>query len=108
MPVPLGKKIRIPYVCFGPYGLGKAQVLYRVVKEHESGNEPAEEEPWVRAPLPEVQPDNTAGTFDLKTGVFQNTPDGVGGAVPRGARRTTHGNWAGRTGAAACCCRPTA
>ena len=24
MPVPLGKKIRIPYVCFGAYGLGKA------------------------------------------------------------------------------------
>jgi hypothetical protein len=80
MPVPLGKKVRIPYVCFGAYGLGKADVLYRVVKEHESGKDPPEEEPWVRAPLPEVQPDNTAGSFDLKTGVFQNTPDGA--AVP--------------------------
>jgi hypothetical protein len=80
MPVPLGKKIRIPYVCFGAYGLGKAQVLYRVVKEHASGKDPPEEEPWVRAPLPEVQPNKSAGSFDLKTGVFQNTPDGA--AVP--------------------------
>jgi hypothetical protein len=83
MPVPLFKKdqkkrsqIRIPYVCFGAYGLGKAQVLYRVLREHESGKEPEEEEAWVRAPLPEVRPDRTAGAFDLKTGTFQNTGDG--------------------------------
>jgi hypothetical protein len=77
MPVPLGGKIPIPYVCFGAYGLGKADVLYRVLKEHESGKDAQEEEPWVRLPLPEVQPDNTAGPFDLKTGMFRNTPDGV-------------------------------
>lgn len=95
MPVPLGKKIRIPYVCFGAYGLGKAQVLYRLIREHESGKEPAEEEPWVRAPLPEVRPDASAGPFDLKTGVFQNTPDGA--AVPFHAVPSADPRQLGRT-----------
>lgn len=54
LPVVIGGQIRIPYVCYGNYGLGKAQVMYRVLKKHESGSEPADEEDWVRAPLPEV------------------------------------------------------
>jgi hypothetical protein len=74
MPVRLGKKIRVPYACFGAYGLGKAQLLYRVLKEHESGNEPVEEEKWVRLNLPEEPADDAAGPFDPKTGVFKNTP----------------------------------
>jgi hypothetical protein len=74
MPVRLGKKIRVPYACFGAYGLGKAQLLYRVLKEHESGNEPVEEEKWVRLNLPEEYADDAAGPFDPKTGVFKNTP----------------------------------
>jgi hypothetical protein len=74
MPVRLGKKIRVPYAAFGAYGLGKAQLLYRVLKKHESGNEPAEEEQWVRLNLPEEPGDNLVGPFDPKTGVFKNTP----------------------------------
>jgi hypothetical protein len=74
MPVPLGGKIRVPYTCFGPYGLGKAQILYRVLKKQESGNEPVEEDRWVRLNLPEYTPDDEAGPFDPKTGVFRNTP----------------------------------
>jgi hypothetical protein len=74
MPVRLGKKIRVPYACFGAYGLGKAQLLYRVLKVHESGNEPVEEEKWVRLNLPEEHADDAAGPFDPKTGVFKSTP----------------------------------
>jgi hypothetical protein len=70
LPVILGKQIRIPYVCYGSYGLGKAQILYRVLKKHESGNEPQEEEPWIRLPLPEVV---GGEAFDPKTGVFAST-----------------------------------
>jgi hypothetical protein len=74
MPIPLGLKIRIPYRCEGPYGLGKAEILYRILKKQESGDDPVEEDRWVRSPLPRVQPDNTAGPFDPQTGVFKNTP----------------------------------
>lgn len=74
LPVRLGKKIRIPYACFGPYGLGKAVLQYRVLKKHESGNDPVQEERWISYPLTEYQPDASAGNFDIKTGVFQNTP----------------------------------
>lgn len=70
IPVPLGGPIRIPYVAHGPYGLGQARVLYRVLRKRESGNEPAEETPWVALPLPEVKADPSAGPFDPKRGVF--------------------------------------
>jgi hypothetical protein len=73
LPVILGKQIRIPYVCYGTYGLGKAQILYRVLKKHESGNEPMEDEPWIRLPLPEIVANDDTGPFDPKTGVFSTT-----------------------------------
>lgn len=73
LPVLLGESIRIPYVCFGQYGLSRGQVRYRILKKHESGNEPLEEEAWVRLPLTEVEPDAKAGAFDPKTGVFEHT-----------------------------------
>ena len=61
MPVVLGEQIRIPYICHGPYGLGRAQVLYRVLKKVESGAEPVEDEPWTRLKLPEVMAGPKAG-----------------------------------------------
>jgi hypothetical protein len=73
LPVVIGKQIRIPYVCYGAYGLGKAQILYRVLKKHESGAEPAEEEPWIRLLLTEVIAGKGVGPFDPKTGVFATT-----------------------------------
>src|SRR5207249_3117451 len=56
MPVPLGKDIRIGYVAHGPYGLGQAQLRYRLVKKAESGNEAPPANPWVKLLLPEPPP----------------------------------------------------
>jgi hypothetical protein len=74
MPVRLGKMIRVPYACEGPYGLGRAEIHYRVLKEHKSGDEPQVEEPWVRSPLPEVVGDEKAGKFDRRIGTFEHVP----------------------------------
>src|SRR5439155_13904889 len=73
IPVPLGKAIRIPYVGNGPYGLGSARVLYRVLKKRESGNDLADDERWVALPLPEVKAGPKAGAFDPRRGVFQGS-----------------------------------
>lgn len=74
LPVIIGGKIRIPYEASGRYGLGKAQVMYRVLKKHESGNEPGEEEDWIKANLPEIPPPKDPfNAFNPKTGVFFNT-----------------------------------
>ncbi len=74
LPVIIGGQIRIPYECSSRYGLGKAQVLYRVLRKHESGAEPAEEEDWIKGPLPEVPADpNPLNPFNPKTGVFVRT-----------------------------------
>ena len=75
IPVPLGKAVRIPYVCHGPYGLGQARILYRVVPKLESGNEAVEPPPWTILPLPEVTPTARLGGFDPKRGVFQKSQE---------------------------------
>jgi hypothetical protein len=90
MPVPLGKAIRIPYVANGAYGLGRAYLLYRVLKKRDSGNDPAEEEDdsskrgdgapvdealYTKLPLPEVLPTKAMGPFDPRRGVFQNSSE---------------------------------
>ncbi|MBI3822597.1 MAG: hypothetical protein HY289_07955 [Planctomycetes bacterium] len=69
LPVILGGNIRITYVCYGNYGLGKAQVMYRVLKKHESGNEPADEDAWITAPLPEVPAPSAFGVIESVEGV---------------------------------------
>jgi hypothetical protein len=73
IPVPLGKAIRIPYAAYGPYGLGQARVLYRVVKKQESGNEAVEPGPWTVLPLPEVIGREELGRFDPKRGIFEGS-----------------------------------
>jgi hypothetical protein len=75
IPVPLGKAIRVPYAAFGPYGLGQARILYRVVKKQESGNEAVEPGPWTVLPLPEVTGRQELGRFDPKRGVFENSQE---------------------------------
>jgi hypothetical protein len=71
LPVVIGRPIRIPFSCEGPYGLSRARVLYRVLKKHESGNEPAEEPEWTKLELQEYAPKTDLGRFDLKRGVFE-------------------------------------
>ncbi len=75
IPVPIGKAIRIPYIAHGPYGLGQAHVLYRVVKQQDSGNEAVEPAAWTALPLPEVTAHDTLGNFDPKRGVFEHSQD---------------------------------
>lgn len=71
LPVVIGRPIRIPYSCEGAYGLSRARVLYRVLKKHESGSEPMEEEEWSKLELPETKTDGKFGDFDRKRGVFE-------------------------------------
>jgi hypothetical protein len=73
IPVPLGKAIRIPYVCHGAFGLGMARILYRVVPKIESSDKVVEPGPWTFLPLPEVTGTEKLGRFDLKRGVFENS-----------------------------------
>jgi hypothetical protein len=72
IPVPLGKSVRIPYVAHGPYGLGRARILYRVLKKRDSSADVADDGPWVALPAPEVAGTDKLGPFDPKRGVFQN------------------------------------
>lgn len=80
MPVPVGEDLRVPYQAEGPYGLGQAWFLYRILKKVESGNDIVEEEPFKKLPLAEVVGTEDSGAFDQRRGVFQNTPPekGVG------------------------------
>jgi hypothetical protein len=80
IPVPLGKPVRVPYVAHGPYGLGMAQVLYRVLPKLESGNDAVEPGPWTVLKLPEVTATKETGPFSPQRGVFQNS--GVFDSVP--------------------------
>lgn len=68
MPVPLGEKLRIAYVCHGENGLAKASLLYRVLKE---GDKAAS--PWVSLALAEVKQDDKSGPFNPRLGVFAKT-----------------------------------
>lgn len=71
LPVVLGKQIRIPYRADGAYGIGKVQVLYRVLKKHESGEMPQEDEEWTKLSMPEEKhPGANFGSFDPRSGVF--------------------------------------
>jgi hypothetical protein len=73
MPVPLGGAIRIGYTCSGPYGLGQARLLFRVLNKAESGNEEAPEPKWIVLPLAEVAGSAQTGPFDSRRGVFANS-----------------------------------
>lgn len=80
MPVPLGGSVRIGYSATGPYGLGRAEVWYRLLKKAKSGEEPVQEEPWQVLPLPEVKGSEQTGAFDPRRGVFEHS--GPRGQVP--------------------------
>lgn len=72
MPVPVGGRIRIAYECSGPYGLGRAELVYRVLKKNpDVGDERKAATPWVKLPLVEVAATPASGPFLTRTGAFQ-------------------------------------
>lgn len=73
MPVPPGGSIRIAYMAAGPYGIGSAKLLYRVLKKLESGNDDPGEEKWIEQPLPESQGTEKTGAFIPSLGVFEKS-----------------------------------
>ncbi len=71
LPIVLGKQIRVPYRADGAYGIGRARILYRIIKKHESGEKPQEDEEWTKLELPETKhPGGDYGPFDPRAGVF--------------------------------------
>jgi hypothetical protein len=74
MPVPLGAKMRVAYTCRGPWGLGHAKMMFRVVKKR--ANDGPEEVgdtsvPWRPYLLKEPKAAADVGAFDLNRGVFK-------------------------------------
>jgi hypothetical protein len=72
MPVLLGGSIPIGYTTTGPYGLGQARLLFRLLKKKESGNQKEPENEWLKLPLQEVGYSKEKGLFDPKKGTFAN------------------------------------
>jgi hypothetical protein len=62
VPVPLGATIRIGYTARAPYGLGRAQLRYRV-----------NEGTWWPLPLTEVPATTRTGPFDPRRGAFAHS-----------------------------------
>jgi hypothetical protein len=76
-PVPAGKRFLIAYNCRGPFGLGTAQLHFRVLKKaaltSEGSPETVETTPWIRVPLQEKMAAPDSGRFDPKLGAFTNS-----------------------------------
>src|SRR5262249_25528715 len=64
MPVPVGGRMRIAYSCSGAYGIGRAQLVYRVLRKSQADED---QQPkgsrWVTLPLVEVASTDKAGPF---------------------------------------------
>lgn len=73
LPVVPGKKIRVAYIAQGPFGLGQARFLYRVIRKTESGDDEVKEQPWRVLPLQEIKASDKSGAFDPKRGAFEHS-----------------------------------
>ncbi len=73
LPLPLGGPIPIAYTASGPYGLGQARLLFRVLKKRSSGNDEAGDVKWLTLPLREVAGNDKAGPFDPRRGAFAHS-----------------------------------
>jgi hypothetical protein len=71
IPVPLGSTARIAYHARHPYGLSRAQLVYRVNTIGPDGS--PREGAWLRLPLVTVQATAASGPFDVRRGAFVNT-----------------------------------
>lgn len=70
LPVPPGGPLRIAYAATGQYGIGRARLMYRVLKKRESGNEEVDEK-WFEYPLTEFRAGKGVGLFDPRRGTFE-------------------------------------
>ncbi|HEV3020905.1 MAG TPA: hypothetical protein VGX76_00500, partial [Pirellulales bacterium] len=70
LPLPQGGSIPIAFTASGPYGLGQARLLFRVLKKTVSGNDEAGDEPWLTLPLGETAASEQSGPFDPRVGAF--------------------------------------
>ncbi len=95
MPVLLGGSIPIAYSATGPYGLGQARLLFRLLKKKESSNEDTPEEKWIVLPLQEIGYSKKKGLLDPKRGAFTNS--GPRDQVPFHAVPSFHRDILGRT-----------
>ncbi|MEZ6142484.1 MAG: hypothetical protein R3B84_18145 [Zavarzinella sp.] len=66
LPIPLGGKIPIAYLCRSPNGVGKAQLRYRVNDESN----------FRIFPLSTIAATEKTGSFNPNTGAFMNTSEG--------------------------------
>jgi hypothetical protein len=73
LPLPQGGSIPIAFTASGPYGLGQARLLFRVLKKTASGNDEPADEPWLTLPLGETTASERAGPFDPRVGAFQGS-----------------------------------
>jgi hypothetical protein len=73
LPLPQGGAIPIAYTASGPYGLGQARLLFRVLQKVDSGNDDPGEQKWLTLPLQEVSGNNKVGPFDPRVGAFRNS-----------------------------------
>jgi hypothetical protein len=75
MPVPVGGRIRIGYTCTGAYGLGRAQLVYRVLKKNTEEEDPQKRKSsqWVVLPLVEVSATRASGPFLPTAGAFRSS-----------------------------------
>jgi hypothetical protein len=67
LPIPLGGKIPISYICRSVQGVGKARLMYRV---NDRGT-------WVPLPLKEIEATDKTGPFDPARGTFEKADDGM-------------------------------
>jgi hypothetical protein len=73
LPLPPGGSVPVAYTASGPYGLGMARLLFRVMEKKESGNDEPVEEKWFTLPLQETAGSGETGPFDPRIGAFQNS-----------------------------------
>ena len=73
LPLPPGGSIPVAYTASGPYGLGQARLLFRVLEKMESGNDEPVDEKWLTLPLQETAGKPGIGPFDPRSGAFQNS-----------------------------------
>lgn len=78
MPIPPGGKIRIAYRCFGKYGLGSANLRFRVLRDKDRGDSAFQsqgQQRWYTLPLPLNKASKDLGGFRPESGKFEKSTE---------------------------------